>query len=36
MKILIRSAQNKQRGRMRPAGRQLDMPGLDPSSYTKL
>jgi len=24
----IRAAQNKQRGRMRPAGRQFDMPGL--------
>ncbi len=26
MKIYIRAAQNKQRGRMRPAGRQFDMP----------
>jgi len=26
MKIPIRAAQNKQRGRMRPAGRQFDMP----------
>jgi len=29
MKIPIRAAQNKQRGRMRPAGRQFDMPDLD-------
>jgi len=29
MKILIRAAQNKQRGHMWPAGRQFDMPGLD-------
>jgi len=28
MKISIRAAQNKQRGRMRPAGRQFDMPVL--------
>jgi hypothetical protein len=28
MKILIRATQNKQRGRMRPAGRQFDMPAL--------
>jgi len=28
MKIHIRAAQNKQRGRMRSAGRQFDMPGL--------
>jgi len=28
MKIPIRAAQNKQRGRMRPAGRQFDMPAL--------
>jgi len=26
MEILIRAAQNKQRSRMRPAGRQFDMP----------
>jgi len=25
----IRAAQNKRRGRMRPAGRQFDMPGVD-------
>ena len=29
MKIPVRAAQNKQRGRMRPAGRQFDMPALD-------
>jgi hypothetical protein len=29
MKILIRATQNKQRGRMRPAGRQFDMPVLE-------
>jgi len=28
MKILIRAAENKQRGRMQPAGRQFDMPVL--------
>jgi len=28
MKIPIRATQNKQRGRMRPAGRQFDMPAL--------
>jgi len=28
MKIPIRAAQNKQKGRMRPASRQFDMPGL--------
>jgi len=28
MKIPIRAAQNKQKGRMRPAGRQFDMPAL--------
>jgi len=28
MKTLIRAAENKQRGRMRPAGRQFDMPVL--------
>jgi len=28
MKSPIRAAQNKQRGRMRPAGRQFDMPDL--------
>jgi len=28
MKSPIRDAQNKQRGRMRPAGRQFDMPVL--------
>jgi hypothetical protein len=28
MKIPIRAAQNRQRGRMRPAGRQFDMPGV--------
>jgi len=27
MKIPIQASQNKQRGRMRPAGRQFDMPG---------
>ncbi len=27
-KSSIRAAQNKQRGRMRPAGRQFDMPAL--------
>jgi hypothetical protein len=26
----IRAAQNNQRGHMRPAGRQFDMPDLDP------
>jgi len=29
LKIPIRAAQNKQRGRMRPAGRQFDMPALE-------
>ncbi len=29
MKIPIWAAQNKQRGRMQPAGRQFDMPDLD-------
>jgi hypothetical protein len=29
MKSPIRAAQNKQRGRMRPPGRQFDMPDLD-------
>jgi len=29
MKISIRAAQNKQKDRMRPAGRQFDMPDLD-------
>ncbi len=29
MKIPIRAAQNRQKGRMRPAGRQFDMPDLD-------
>jgi len=28
IKIPIRAAQNRQRGRMRPAGRQFDIPGL--------
>jgi len=28
MKIPIRAAQNKQKGRMRPAGREFDMPAL--------
>ena len=28
MKSPIRAAQNKQRGRMRPAGRQFDMPAV--------
>ncbi len=28
MKSPIRAAQNKQRGRMRPAGRQFDMPDV--------
>ncbi len=27
MKITVRATQNKQRGRMRPAARQFDMPG---------
>jgi hypothetical protein len=31
MRIPIRAAQNKQRGRMRPAGRQFDMPALNDS-----
>ncbi len=31
MKIPIRATQNKQRGRMRPAGRQFDMPALTES-----
>jgi len=31
MKIPIRAAHNKQRGRMRPAGRQFDMPDLSNS-----
>jgi len=31
MKIPIRAAQNRQRGRMRPAGRQFDMPALNHS-----
>jgi hypothetical protein len=30
MKTLIRAAENKQRGRMRPAGRQFDMPDVGP------
>jgi hypothetical protein len=29
IKIPIRAAQNEQRGRMRPAGRQFDMPAID-------
>jgi len=29
LKIPNRAAQNKQRGRMRPAGRQFDMPDLN-------
>ncbi len=29
MKTLIRTAENKQKGRMRPAGRQFDMPVLE-------
>jgi len=29
MKTLIRAEENKQRGRMRPAGRQFDMPDLN-------
>ncbi len=29
MKISIRAARNKQRGRMRPAGRQFDMPAIE-------
>jgi len=29
MNIPIRATQNKQRGRMRPAGRQFDMPALE-------
>jgi hypothetical protein len=29
MKIPIRAAQNKQKGRMRPAGRQFDMPAVE-------
>jgi len=29
MKIPIQAAQNKQKGRMRPAGRQFDMPPLE-------
>ena len=28
MKLSIRATQNKQRGRMQPAGRQFDMPGI--------
>jgi len=28
MKTLIRAAENKQRGRMRPSGRQFDMPAF--------
>jgi len=28
MRIPIRAAQNKQKGRMRPAGRQFDMPDV--------
>ncbi len=28
MKTLIRAAENKQKGRMRPAGRQFDMPDI--------
>jgi len=30
IKIHIRGAQNEQRGHMRPAGRQFDMPDLEP------
>jgi len=29
MKIPVQAAQNKQRGRMLPAGRQFDMPGIE-------
>jgi hypothetical protein len=29
MKIPIRAAQNRQKGRMRPVGRQFDMPALE-------
>jgi len=29
MKIPIRAAQKRQKGRMRPAGRQFDMPGIN-------
>jgi len=29
----IRATQNKQRGRMRPAGHQFDMPGLKASTF---
>ncbi len=32
MKTLIRAVENKQRGRMRPAGRQFDMPELEEQS----
>ncbi len=32
----IRAAQNKQRGRMRPAGCQFDMPALDSESIGAL
>jgi hypothetical protein len=35
MKIPIRAAQNKQRGRMQPAVRQFDMPALGGQKYAK-
>ncbi len=34
MKSPIRAAQNKQRGRMRPAGRQFDMPALHKQDFS--
>jgi len=34
MKIPIWAAQNRQRGRMRPAGRQFDMPAIDAEDAT--
>ena len=36
MKTLIRAAVNKQKGRMRPAGRQFDMPVLVDSIIDRL
>jgi len=36
MRIHIRAAQNKQRGRMRPAGRQFDMPALRSPGKSKV
>jgi len=34
MKTLIRAAENKQKGRMRPAGRQFDMPDVNQNKWS--